>query len=108
MTPEQQMKRALDGKFFYFAHDGAVKCKEVSEGFAGASSFKNNYRNYMAKSGQKAGAKKRNHLTWNEGQVAWLKENMDRKTVRQCSEALNIAYHRVYDRILRLRKAGAE
>jgi hypothetical protein len=108
MNNEQQMKAALDGKFFYFTHDGAVKCKEVNENFSGASSFNNNYsKEYMAKGGKKAiGSKKHNRITWSEGQVAWLKKNMDRKTIKQCAEALNVAYHRTYDKILALRKAG--
>ena len=106
MNLEQQMKAVLDGKFFYFTHDGAVKCKEVDENFSGASSFNNNYsKEHISKGGAKAiGDRKRNHLTWSEGQVAWLKKNMKRKTVRQCAEALNVAYHRVYDKILKLRK----
>lgn len=108
MTLEQQMKDALDGKFFFFTHDGAVKCKEVDENFSGVSSFNNNYSKESASKGGKSavGAKKRNRVTWSEGQVEWLKKNMDRRTAKQCAEALNVAYHRVYDKILMLRKAG--
>ncbi len=115
MNLEQQMKRALDGKFFYFTPDGAVKCKEVNENFSGASSFNNNYsKEYMVKGGEAsvakrgalAGIPKRRGLTWSEGQIAWLKENMDRKTIKQCAAALHVAYHRVYDKVLKMRKAG--
>lgn len=104
------MKDALDGKFFYFTHDGAVKCKEVNENFSGASSFNNNYsKEYMVKGGKKAiGDRKRNRVTWSEGQVEWLKKHMRHRSPKQCAEALNVPYYRVYDKINALRKAAAK
>ena len=109
MNMEQKMlhdpKFGLDGKFFYFTHDGKVDCREVGPGHSPLANFSNNYSKvYAAKGGKKSVRVRRESITWSDGQVAWLRANMKRKTISQCAASLNLPYHRVYDKIDRLRR----
>jgi len=110
MNAEQQMKEALDGKFFYFTPEGKVACRDVSPRFVPTHGFDYLYSKESASKGGMAagGDKKKNRITWSDGQTEWLRKNMGRKTVNQCARALNIAYHRVYDKILRLKREARQ
>lgn len=104
MTLEQQLKKYLDGKFFYLTHEGRVECREVDFKHSPFAGFEKSYsKESAAKGGKATSAKKRNHVNWSEGQTAWLKKNMNSKTVKQCADALNVQYHRVYAKISALR-----
>ena len=105
MNMELRLKEYLDGKFFVLTPDGRVECREVGESHSPIANFNNNYtKGSAARGGLKSAKIRREAIKWSEGQVAWLKKNMDRKTVQQCARGLNIAYHRVYDKILVLRR----
>lgn len=107
---EQQMKAALDGHFWYFWHDGSVKCKDVDENFSGASSFNNNYcKDYMAKGGNTSAKVRLQHFRrpafkFTTGQIQWLKKNFREKSIKYCAERLGITYDQCYQKVTALRR----
>lgn len=102
MTLEQQMKAALDGKFFYFTHEGTVKCKSVGEGHAQPFTDNSAQKSYGLKAGLES-AKSRKLFLWTESKMQWLRDNHRRMSIKACAAELGAGYDSTYQKVSKIR-----
>lgn len=92
MNIEQQMKDALDGKFFYLTHEGRTECREVPEGFNGQFTTHNFSHQAAREGGLKSAARAKEDHDWTDDEMTLLMY-LRRKNVsiRQCAVELMLS-----------------
>jgi hypothetical protein len=77
---EQQMKEALDGKFFYLTAEGKTQCRDVPAGFSGEfKTYQYNSEAYRA-GGLKTADKTKPSHDWTDREIMMLMYLRRKKT----------------------------